>query len=52
MMIAAVDLLSRNPDPSVQEIRQAFSAPDPHLCRCGTYGAIVSAVRRAAAEMR
>jgi isoquinoline 1-oxidoreductase alpha subunit len=51
MMIAAVDLLRRNPRPTVPEIRKAFSEPDPHLCRCGTYTAIISAVLRAAAEM-
>src|SRR5262249_2521457 len=33
MIIAAVDLLERVPDPSVAEIRQAFSEPEPHLCR-------------------
>lgn len=48
MMIAAVDLLSRIPEPSVPEIKQAFSSPDPHLCRCGTYAAIIRAVQRAA----
>jgi isoquinoline 1-oxidoreductase alpha subunit len=52
MIIAAVDLLSRVPDPSVAEIKQAFSEPDPHLCRCGTYAAIVRAVRRAAGAMQ
>lgn len=52
MMIAAVDLLSRTPDPSTAEIKEAFSKPDPHLCRCGTYGAIICAVQRAAAAMR
>jgi isoquinoline 1-oxidoreductase alpha subunit len=52
MMIAAVDLLSRIPDPTLPEIRQAFSEPDPHLCRCGTYSAIISAVQRAAVGMR
>jgi isoquinoline 1-oxidoreductase alpha subunit len=51
MMIAAVDLLSRNPDPSVAEIIQAFTKPDPHLCRCGTYAAIIRAVQRAARTM-
>jgi isoquinoline 1-oxidoreductase alpha subunit len=52
MMIAAVDLLSRNPDPTVAEIRDAFTSPDPHLCRCGTYRAIIDAVLRAAEAMR
>jgi isoquinoline 1-oxidoreductase alpha subunit len=48
MIVAAVELLGRVPDPSVAEIRQAFSEPDPHLCRCGTYAAIIRAVQRAA----
>lgn len=48
MMIAAVDLISRVNSPSVDQIKQAFSSPDPHLCRCGTYAAIVRAVQRAA----
>jgi len=54
MMIAAVQLLSRNPDPSIAQIKDAFTntAPSPHLCRCGTYLAIVDAVRRAAKAMR
>ena len=54
MMIAAVQLLSRNPDPTVQEIKHAFTntPPSPHLCRCGTYAAIIDAVRRAAAAMK
>jgi isoquinoline 1-oxidoreductase alpha subunit len=54
MMIAAVHLLARNPDPSVEEIKDAFTntPPSPHLCRCGTYLAIIDAVRRAAREMR
>jgi len=54
MMIAAVHLLARNPDPSVEEIRDAFTntPPSPHLCRCGTYLAIIDAVRLAAKRMR
>jgi aerobic-type carbon monoxide dehydrogenase small subunit (CoxS/CutS family) len=51
MIIAAVDLLRRLPDPSVAEIKRVFSEPYPHLCRCGTYTAIVRAVRRAAEAM-
>jgi len=54
MMIAAVDLLSRNPNPSVAQIKDAFTntPPSPHLCRCGTYVAIIEAVRRAAKAMQ
>jgi isoquinoline 1-oxidoreductase alpha subunit len=52
MIIAAVDLLERVPDPSVAEIKRAFSEPEPHLCRCGTYPAIIRAVQRAARTMQ
>jgi aerobic-type carbon monoxide dehydrogenase small subunit (CoxS/CutS family) len=52
MMIAAVNLLGRVPNPSVPEIKQAFSSPDPHLCRCGTYAAIIRAVQVAAKAMQ
>jgi len=54
MMIAAVVLLARNPDPSVAEIKDAFTntPSSPHLCRCGTYPAIIDAVQRAAKAMR
>jgi len=53
MMIAAVELLSKNPNPSVAEIKDAFTnkPPSPHLCRCGTYAAIIDAVQRAAKTM-
>lgn len=53
MMIAAVHLLARNPNPTVAQIKDAFTntPPSPHLCRCGTYAAIIDAVRRAAAVM-
>jgi aerobic-type carbon monoxide dehydrogenase small subunit (CoxS/CutS family) len=49
MMIAAVDLLERNPTPTVDQIRTAFTStpPSAHLCRCGTYTGIVAAVQRA-----
>jgi isoquinoline 1-oxidoreductase alpha subunit len=54
MMIAAVDLLTRNPNPTVSQIKDAFTntPPSPHLCRCGTYAAIIDAVRRAAQLMQ
>ena len=53
MMIAAVDLLAKNPHPTVAEIKDAFTntPPSPHLCRCGTYAAIIDAVQRAAKAM-
>jgi isoquinoline 1-oxidoreductase subunit alpha len=54
MMIVAVELLARNPNPTVAQIKDAFTntPPSPHLCRCGTYSAIIDAVRRAAQAMR
>jgi len=53
MMIAAVDLLAKNPNPTVAQIKDAFTntPPSPHLCRCGTYAAIIDAVQRAAKVM-
>jgi isoquinoline 1-oxidoreductase alpha subunit len=53
MMITAADLLERNPNPTVAEIKEAFTnaPPSPHLCRCGTYTAIIEAVQRAARAM-
>jgi isoquinoline 1-oxidoreductase subunit alpha len=54
MMVAAVQLLSKNPNPSVAQIKDWFTntPPSPHLCRCGTYVAIIDAVQRAAQTMR
>ncbi|HMC57682.1 MAG TPA: (2Fe-2S)-binding protein [Candidatus Solibacter sp.] len=54
MMIAAVELLAKNPNPTVAQIKDAYTntPPSPHLCRCGTYAAIIDAVQRAAREMR
>jgi aerobic-type carbon monoxide dehydrogenase small subunit (CoxS/CutS family) len=54
MMIAAVELLGKNPHPTVAQIKDAFTnkPPSPHLCRCGTYAAIIDAVQRAAEAMR
>jgi aerobic-type carbon monoxide dehydrogenase small subunit (CoxS/CutS family) len=54
MMMVAVQLLSKNPNPSVEQIKDAFTnaPPSPHLCRCGTYVAIIDAVQRAAQAMR
>jgi carbon-monoxide dehydrogenase small subunit len=49
MMITAVDLLQRNPNPTDDEIRHAL---DGNLCRCTGYQHIVNAVRAAAKTMR
>lgn len=45
MVIAAVALLERIPRPDEGEIRAALA---PHLCRCGVYGRVIRAVKRAA----
>jgi len=53
MMIKATELLERIPSPTLADIKEAFttSGPSPHLCRCGTYTAIIQAVQRAATQM-
>jgi aerobic-type carbon monoxide dehydrogenase small subunit (CoxS/CutS family) len=52
MMIKATELLERVPSPTVAEIKEAFtSGVSPHLCRCGTYTAIIQAVQLAATQM-
>ncbi len=45
MILAAADLLARNPLPEEREIREALKG---NLCRCTGYHNIVRAVRRAA----
>jgi carbon-monoxide dehydrogenase small subunit len=49
MIMAAVDLLEDNPDPTDAEIREGLEG---NLCRCTGYQNIVRAVRDAAAELR
>jgi len=52
MMIKATELLEATPSPTVAQIKTAFmSGSSPHLCRCGTYSAIVEAVQHAATLM-
>jgi isoquinoline 1-oxidoreductase alpha subunit len=52
MMITATELLERVPSPTVADIKAAFtSGVSPHLCRCGTYTAIIESVQRAATHM-
>ena len=52
-MIKATELLEAKPNPSVIEIKEAFTTGgvSPHLCRCGTYIAIKDAVRHASKLM-
>jgi aerobic carbon-monoxide dehydrogenase small subunit len=45
LVVAAADLLARNPDPSDDEVREALSG---NLCRCTGYAKIFEAVRLAA----
>ncbi len=49
MMIKATELLESNPHPTVAQIKEAFttSGISPNLCRCGTYTAIIDAVKHA-----
>jgi nicotinate dehydrogenase subunit A len=49
MLMMAVALLNKNPQPTDDEIRQALSA---NLCRCGTHIEIIAAVHRAAELMK
>jgi carbon-monoxide dehydrogenase small subunit len=48
MIMSAKHLLSKNPDPTDEEIRQGISG---NLCRCTGYNKIVEAVRYAAEKM-
>jgi carbon-monoxide dehydrogenase small subunit len=49
MIMAALDLADRVPDPSEAEIRQAIHG---NLCRCTGYQSIVASIRAGAAAMR
>jgi nicotinate dehydrogenase subunit A len=44
MIMAAKDLLDRNPHPSEADVRQGLAG---HLCRCGSHNRVVRAVLRA-----
>lgn len=48
-LLAAKELLARNPDPDRQTIREELAG---NLCRCTGYVKIYEAVEQAAAEMR
>jgi len=49
MIMSSVALLSKNPNPSEQDIVRFM---DGNVCRCGTYPRIVSAIRKAAQSMK
>ncbi|HQS69412.1 MAG TPA: (2Fe-2S)-binding protein [Novosphingobium sp.] len=53
MMIKITELLEQNPKPSDGDIKAALttSGPSPHLCRCGSYAAILEGAQRAAKLM-
>jgi isoquinoline 1-oxidoreductase subunit alpha len=48
-ILAAVALLNENPSPSDEEIDAAMSG---NICRCGMYGRIKSAIKRASAALQ
>src|SRR5690242_13385083 len=48
MMIQAADLRATTENPSEDQIRTAMNG---HLCRCGTYPRILTAIKQAAAVM-
>ena len=48
MLIQAADLLSTTKNPTRLQIKQAMNG---HLCRCGTYTAIIRAIEQAAQTM-
>jgi carbon-monoxide dehydrogenase small subunit len=49
MIMAAADLLERNPDPTEAEVREGLEG---NLCRCTGYHNIVKAVQAAAETSR
>lgn len=49
MMLRAVELLKKNPNPTEEEIRWGISG---NLCRCTGYNNIVRAIQYAGAKMR
>jgi isoquinoline 1-oxidoreductase subunit alpha len=53
MMIKVTELLEKTPSPSDAQIKAALttSGPSPHLCRCGSYAAILDGAHRAATLM-
>jgi aerobic-type carbon monoxide dehydrogenase small subunit (CoxS/CutS family) len=48
MVMGAIALLRRNPQPTEAQIREGLAG---HLCRCAAYGRIVRAVQLAARRL-
>jgi carbon-monoxide dehydrogenase small subunit len=48
MIMASIDLVKDNPNPSEDEVREGIEG---NLCRCTGYQNIIRAVQQAAAEM-
>jgi carbon-monoxide dehydrogenase small subunit len=48
MIMAAIDLVNDNPNPTEDEVREGIEG---NLCRCTGYQNIVRAVQQAASEM-
>ena len=48
-IVTAKALLDKNPDPTVEEIKEALAG---NLCRCGTYPQHIKAVMEAASKLR
>jgi len=53
MMIKVTELLEKNPSPTDADIKTALttSGTSPHLCRCGSYAAILDGAHHAAKLM-
>jgi aerobic-type carbon monoxide dehydrogenase small subunit (CoxS/CutS family) len=49
MILSALGLLNRQPNPSREEIEQAMNG---NICRCGMYERIVTAIEKAAQAMK
>lgn len=49
MILAAIDLLDKNPAPTLDQIREGLAG---NLCRCTGYGRIFEAIQRAAEQMQ
>jgi len=49
MILNAYSLLQENPEPTEREIIEGM---EENLCRCGTYGRIITAIQQAGQEMK